>query len=384
MNPNHLPGIVLGDDNWTKNPDQFTQAVERGREGFSIGFDNGLDRINQFLYGTHRGRYYLVGADSGVGKTTLADFMFVIKLWLDCRKKKVPVKIVYLSFELSKREKIARWTAMFIKFLYGLDIPSDYIMGRIPGMLLSDDHLVLVKMARRYVDLFLLDVDFVDGGVHPTWMLSYMVEMYEKLGTVHRDPSKDPKKKGFIRGFTPHNPQLVTALVCDHLALGHEEKGVTGLKAVIDCYSKYAVMLRNTFDTIIIYIQQFASDLMSTHRMGKKGDQVFTPQRIDFGDSKYTYRDADVVMGLLSPIMFDQETYKKYDIDRLLNYFLACHLMKNRSGPAGRMIPLFVNPIAGIFEELPKDPLNELAMEPYYDKVQKLERTIELFSPKTQ
>ena len=385
MNPNHLPGIVLGEDNWEKQPDQFTVAVDKGRQGLSTGFANGLDRINNFLYGTHRGRYYLIGADSGVGKTTLADFMFVISLWLYCKSKGIPIKIVYLSFELSKREKIARWVSTFLKFLYDLDIPSDYIMGRITGMLVSDDHQQLIRMAKRYVDQFLLDCEVIEGGVHPTWVLNHMIELYESIGTIHRDPPpKGSKGKGFIRGYTPKNPQQVVVKVCDHMALGHEEKGVSGLKAVIDKFSIYDVFLRNTFDTIIVNLQQFATDLMSTHRMGKKGAEVLAPQRIDFGDSKYTYRDADVVFGLVSPMMFDEKTYQKYDIERLLNYFLACHLMKNRYGPASRMIPLFMNPIAGVFGELPRDPLNEMAMQPYYDKVVQLEQVTQSFSPKTQ
>lgn len=384
MNPNHLPGIVLGDDNWDKQPDQFTVAVEKGMSGLSYGMSNGLTRINKFLYGTHRGRYYLIGGDSATGKTTVADFMYVINLWMHCKNSGIPYKGVYLSFEISKREKIARWVSTFIKYLFGVDLPSDYIMGRIPGITLSQDHLQMVKVARQYVDELLKDLVVLEGGVHPTWVLNYMVNFYETLGTIHRDKPKHSKDKGFIRGFTPHDPQLVTQLICDHVALGHEEKGVTGLKAIIDKFSIYAVMLRNTFDTIIVFLQQFATDLMSTHRMNKKGDAVLTPQRIDFGDSKYTFRDADVVFGLLSPIKFDMESYRKYDITRLFNYFLALHIMKNRYGTDCRMIPLFMNPIAGIFEELPQDPLNEMAMQPYYDKVEQLEKVTQSFSPKTQ
>lgn len=392
MNPNHLPGIVLDEDNWDKKPDVFTQAVDKGRKGMSAGFENGLSRINQFLYGTHRGRYYLIGADSGVGKTTLADFMFVIWMWLDCKRKGIPIKIVYLSFELSKREKIARWVSTFCWFLYGLDIPSDYIMGRIPGLLVSEDHQTLIRMAKRYVDQFLKDCEIIEGGVHPTWVLNHMIEVYEGnpdknikgLGKVIRDPvPKGSKAKGFIRGYIPHDPQQVVVKVCDHLALGHEEKGASTLKAIIDKFSVYDVVLRNTFDTTIVNLQQFATDLMSTHRSQKKGDSVLAPQRIDFGDSKYTYRDADVVFGLVSPSMFDEKSYKKYDITELMNYFLALHLMKNRHGPAARMIPLFMNPIAGIFEELPKEPTNMIAMEPFYKKVAQLESIITSFSPKT-
>lgn len=379
--PNHLPGIALADDNWDKEPDEFVKSVEKGRQGLSAGFDNGLVRINDLIYGTHRGRYYLIGADSGVGKTTLADFMYVICLWLACKAQGVPIRIVYLSFELSKREKIARWVSLFIKFLYDLEIPSDYIMGRMKNLTLSDDHLNLVKMAKRYVNEFLKDCEVIQGSVHPTWVLNHMIEVHEELGKVHRLTSKDPKKKGLVTGWTPKNPNQVVVLVCDHLALTHPEQNAN-LKATIDKLSNYAVMLRNTFDDIIVFLQQFSTDLVSSHRASKKGDSYIVPQRLDFGDSKYTYRDADVVFGLVSPIMFDEKTYKDYDIERLYNYFLACHVMKHRYGPANRMIPLFMNPIAGTFKELPKDPLNELAMEPWYKEVNRLEQVGSLFIPK--
>lgn len=382
MNPNHLPGIVLV-DRWDKEPDSFTKAVERGRQGLSQGFANGFFRINNYLYGTHRGRYYLIGGDSGSGKTTCGDYMYLIHLWLDCKRKKIPFKAVYLSFELSKESKIARWICTFIKFLYDVDLPSDYVMGRIPGLILSDTHFEMVKVARGYVTELLQDVEVIEAGVHPTWIFNHMIELYEKLGTVHRAPSKNPKVKGFITGYTPHDPNLITALYCDHLALAHEEKGLSGIKSVIDKISQYSVFLKNTFQTVIVFLQQFTTDLVSTHRANKKGDSIYAPQRLDFGDSKYTYRDADVVLGLVSPVMFDVETYRKYDIKRLMEYFLACHIMKNRYGPASRMMPLFMNRISGVFEELPQDPLNEFAMEPFYNRVNDLENSNQLFSPKT-
>lgn len=385
MSPQHLPGIVLAEDNWENRADSFTVAVNRGMQGLSQGYDNGLVRINNFLYGTHPGRYYLIGADSGVGKTTLADFMFLIKMWLDCKRKGIPFKAVYFSFELSKEIKVARWICTFVKFLYNVDLPSDYVMGRIPGLLMSPEHFEMVRMARRYVDQMLEDVDVVEAGVHPTWMFNYMIDKYEKQwGTVLRAPvPSGSKSKGFITGYIPNDPRMVTAMFCDHLALAHEEKGVSGIKAVIDKISQYAVFMRNRFSTLVVFLQQFATDLMSAHRASKKGDSVYTPQRIDFGDSKYTYRDADVVFGLVSPMMFDIEKYKKYDIERLMSYFLALHLMKNRYGPASRMMPLLINPISGVFEELPKEPTNELAMQPYYEHVNKLEDICQLYFPKS-
>ena len=80
----------------------FIYQVQSGRKGMNAGLGNGLQRINRYIYGTQRGRYYLIGADSSVGKTTLADYMFVLSTWADAKAKGIPIKIYYCSFEMSK------------------------------------------------------------------------------------------------------------------------------------------------------------------------------------------------------------------------------------------------------------------------------------------
>lgn len=48
-----------------KEEDQFMAQIQRGRDGLNEGFSNGLKTINTYIHGTHRGRYILIGADSG-------------------------------------------------------------------------------------------------------------------------------------------------------------------------------------------------------------------------------------------------------------------------------------------------------------------------------
>lgn len=52
-------------DNWkTQKANSFVYQVQSGRKGLNFGLDNGLQRVSRYLYGTQRGRYYLIGADS--------------------------------------------------------------------------------------------------------------------------------------------------------------------------------------------------------------------------------------------------------------------------------------------------------------------------------
>jgi hypothetical protein len=101
---------------------------------------------------------------------------------------------------------------------------------------------------------------------------------------------------------------------------------------------------------------------------------------MDFGDSYYNFRDADLVMGLVKPVQYDLKTYHGWNLEELGQYFIALHLMKNRYGPADRMLPLFMNPVAGMFYDLPlqfMDPAIERFVIP---QVQKLEEICQVYS----
>lgn len=370
---------------WQKlPPNHFIHQVERGRLGYNVGMDNGMPDLNKYLYGTHRARYYLLGSDSGVGKTTIGDFMFVLKAWHWCKLHNRKLHIVYYSFEISKQEKSARWVSFFIKQIHGVDIPSDYILGRITGMMVTNEHMGMIRSAYELVDEIMSNIIFVEDPVNPTRMFHDMVEHhYESRGTVHRGPARENKKKGPIKGYTP-NPgteEDMTLTIIDHGALAMNEQGFD-TKQTMDLWSKYIVALRNIFGMSALYIQQFNTEITSVFRTMKKGEGLMAPQRIDFGDSRYTFRDADVVLGLLKPFQYDVPLFHKYDISKLLGYFIAIYIMKNRYGPAQRMLPIFLNPVSGVAYDLPLTPSVDIAMQPFYDQAEQLEKLVQLYCPK--
>jgi len=67
---------------------------------------------------------------------------------------------------------------------------------------------------------------------------------------------------------------------------------------------------------------------------------------------------ADLVFGLVKPIQYNLKTFMGYSMEDIGQYFIALYLMKNRYGPADRMIPLFMNPISGMFYDMPLDPMS--------------------------
>ena len=374
----------------------FIYQVQSGRKGMNAGLGNGLQRINRYIYGTQRGRYYLIGADSSVGKTTLADYMFVLSTWADAKAKGIPIKIYYCSFEMSKLDKIARWVSYYIYLNTGKCIPSEFIIGRINGRYVLDDDLPIIMEAYQQVQEMLKDIILIDGAVHPTKIFEDIIEHhYEKSGQVVRQKvsEADAKKgkKGHIVKYVPHDPRAYTLLVVDHLGLLSPEMGLN-TKSVIDKMSRYGIILRNLFQTTCVFIQQFSTDLLQTKRQqlvqltGAKKAAAIIPTRLDFGDSKATFRDAEVVIGLVKPYLFDIEDFwgintSKVSSGGMGDYMIAQCLMKNRYGAANKVMPLFLNPIAGISNDLP-DSLDQDTMIPWYDEAKKLDSVVQQYIPK--
>lgn len=374
---------------WRNLPENhFISQIEIARTGTNIGLSNGLPGVSNYIYGTHKGRYYLVGADSGVGKTTVSDFMFIFNAYESARLLGRPLFIYYYSFEISLEEKKARWVSYYLKVKYGMSLSADYIQGRIPGMMVTDAHMEYIRRAYLYVEELMSysHMIVIEDPVHPTKIFNNMIDHhYDKPGfgkVLRHAHAIDPKKKGAIYGWKadPGNEHAVTILVIDHLALLMNEQGFD-TKHTMDLMSKYLVTLRNLFGLTSVVIQQFNTDITSTYRMNKKGDGLITPQRIDFGDSRYTFRDANIVLGLIKPSIYEIPTYYKYDVTKLDQYFVAMHLMKNRHGISQRMMPVFLDGLTGVMEDLPLTPTVELVMQPYYDRAVALEQISRSFKP---
>ncbi len=362
--------VEVQNKNWIEDgkPDSFEQEVLNGIKGLNKGFSGGLKRLDKLIHGIQKGRYYLVGADSGVGKTTLVDFYFVLCAWLDAKKTGKKIKMFYVSLEIGAFDKKARWCSFYLGWKYGLNFSASFILGRVPGKTPNAEQLKLIQEAYAFVELVLQDVVLISASTHPTAIFTSIVEdHYAKHGIVYRKPQtqEDAKKgrKGIITGYTPNDTLPDTYLIVDHLALLDTESGLD-MKGTMDRMSKQAVTLRNIFKLTCIFIQQFNTELMASRREAiarrgvKDAGNIITPQRLDFGDSKYTFRDCNVAIGLVKPAQFDLAEYDDFNCQPTEaggfgEYFIEGFLMKNRDGASDKRFPLFVNPVSGIFYDLP-------------------------------
>ena len=309
--------------------------------------------LNQYLYGTHKARYYLIGADSGVGKTTLTDFMYVYHLWKSCKEQGKKLDMIYYSWEISLVMKKAKWAALLYYLKYKELIHPQYILGQLDGMTVTDAELTRLITVNAEIEEMFQSITFLEEGEQPTGIWKRIVARAEKYGEVVRDFSKKDTATNVV-GFNPHpgDENVLRVTVIDHLAL--IDTGKDALKQAMDACSAMLVKARNLFSDTAVVIQQFNSDLQNAHRSTKKEEISYKPSRQDFGDSKYTFRDADVVLGFIRPVDYELEKWGSYkDLRHWGKNFVVLYVMKNRYGPMGSAVPLFVDYMAGIPYELP-------------------------------
>ena len=136
------------------------------------------------------------------------------------------------------------------------------------------------------------------------------------------------------------------------------------LKQSMDKWSEYgAKYLRNRYKYTFIEIQQqaFEAESNDSFKLGK-----MKPSVANLSDSKYSSRNADLVLGLFSPFRMGLKEYEGYDITKFRDNIRFLEVLVNRNGQMGGVFPLFFDGAVCQFEELPR-PDNKGEITKVYD-----------------
>ena len=377
----------------------FLQSIDNGRLGLNQGLPNGITGLDKYIYGTQKGRIYLFGGESGTGKTTLVDYMGLFspyrfmkqqhKLGITCE-----IHWEYYSFEQGRKTKETSWASKMIFDRTGKRLPVSYIMSKGKNRVSDEDYQLCIAVDGELKEMFehinMVDVPigpnkfkddlFRYGTKHGTWQLKDVLDKNGKP-KLH---SKTQKVLKEVIGWMPNNPHADHIFIMDHIAYAALE--MPTLKQNIDMISRTAVQFRELCGWTFFFVQQFNTELASVERQKFK-KSALAPQRVDFGDSRYTYQDADVVFGLLNPYSYDIPEFHGYKTEQMLGYAIWIFLMKNRhDGPPGRVLPLFMDPVGGTFEELPEaasEGMLAMGLDdpivPFYQRAQEFNQSIQLY-----
>jgi len=318
----------------------------------------GLPRFEEDSPGIEQGKYYLFTANSKVGKTQIADWLFLyntIKQVMD-NGLSIKLKIFYFTLEMSKEEKMLSAFSNILYVKEGIRVSPKDLRSTKADKVLSEDTLKIIAKYEDYFNKIEEIVEFIDDIRHPTGIYNLVKSYAEANGTQH-------KRKITINGvitevddyYEPNDPEEYVMIMIDHISLITAEKtnGVqTSLQeSITKLSSDYLIKLRNKYRYIPVVIQQQAAAQESVEN--KKYNRL-KPSMDGLGDNKLTARDANVIIGLFSPFRHKIPEYFGYDITFFKDNIRFLEILGGREGGGGVICPLYFDGAVNYFSELPK------------------------------
>lgn len=344
----------------------------------------GLPRFQEQLPGIERGKYYLVTANSKVGKTQIADFLFVFNVAKQIVDGSINtnVKIFYFTLEMTKEEKMLSCFAHILSIMENIRIAPKDLKSTNAENPLSEEVIEILRSYKAYFDKIEEIVEFVDDVRHGYGMFNMVKNFMDANGTIHYKTTTFEK---FVDGeiitetresrdfYEPNDPELYVLMIIDHVGLISTESRNDKKLDLYECISllssDYLIRLRNFYGVSPVVVQQQASSQESVEN--KKNNRL-KPSLDGLGENKTTQRDANVILGLFSPMRHEIREYGGYDITRFRDNIRFLEILGGREGGAGTICPLFFDGAVNVFKELPL-PSNTPAMEKVYLKLKEIQ-----------
>lgn len=349
-------------------------SIEERRDRLLKGKENcipwGLPRFEGVLPGIEQGKYYLVTANSKVGKTQITDDLFVFNVieQIVDNNLNIRVKIFYFTLEMTKEEKM---TSIFSNILYikeGVRLSPTDLRSTNRNKPLDESVIELIKKYKSYFNKIEEIIEFIDDIRNGYGMFNCVRSFMEKNGTMHYKNLEIDNKTHKVRDYYESNDNdLYVMVIIDHISLISTEtrdgRKLDLFESISVLSSDYLIRLRNIYKVIPVVVQQQASSQESVEN--KKVNKL-KPSLDGLGDNKTTQRDANVILGLFSPMRHEIQSYHNYDITKFRDNIRFLEILGGREGGAGTITPLYFDGAVNFFTELP-DPKDQENMNKVYE-----------------
>lgn len=336
-----------------------------------------FERFRNEFPGIEQGQYIVCTANQKVGKTNFANYLYLFTA-LDYafeHPEKCSVHIIYFALEEAVQKVIERYLSHLLYSLDGIRLSPSDLRSTSCDYPVPEEALEKLRSDRykERIDFFEKCVQFETEDTNPTGILRVCERYAKSVGkyTTHKMKSNGlaGKEVEVFDSYVQNDPNHYKIVVIDHIGLVDKEQGFR-TKDAVDKMSEYFVKyLRNRFNYTCVAIQQQASETEGLEAIKQK---KMLPSAAGLSDSKYTSRDADIVLGLFDPSKFGLPSWLGYKIQDetgqgLRNYGRFLYVIANRNGEMGGVCPLFFDGAVCDFEELPRpDDINGVAK--YYQR----------------
>lgn len=296
-------------------------------------------------------------------------------------RDQVSLKIFYFPLEETPERVLERFMSYLLYKLDNKRISPRDLRSSKNDKPLPQEILNLIESEKYQKILKFYEECVVFGkSTNPTGIFKECKEYAETNGEVHyktysyiNDMGEECEGKSFDY-YIPNNSKEFRIIMIDHLGIIDTERGMT-LKQSMDKMSEYcSKYLRNRYGFSSVIIQQQAMEKESAFNVTNNQD---TPNAQGLGDSKYSARDCNIMLGLYSPFKFNRPEYKGYDITKFKDNIRFLEVVINRDGQTGGVCPLFFDGAVCNFKELPL-PSDSEHLNKVYEHLEKI-RTQFLF-----
>lgn len=342
-------------------------------------------RFSNDFIGIEQSCYYTVTSFTKGGKSQFTSYTFIYKPLMFCytTKMDIDLKIIYFPLEETPERIMQRFLSWLL---------YDYSKGKI-HISPKDLRSTINPLPQEILDIinspeiqdiikyFENHVIFPDEPGNPTGIFKYCVKYAEEHGKVNTKIGKYKDELGITQerqvfdSYEQDNPNEYRLVIIDTINLIDTERGMT-LKQSMDKLSEYcAKYLRNRYhySPVIIQQQAFEQEGNEAFKMGR-----VKPSVAGLGDSKYTSRDSNVVLGLFSPFRFALREYEGYDISKFKDNIRFLEVIINRDGEMGGICPLYFDGAVCSFEELPR-PEDKEALQKVYNYLESVRKSNKTF-----
>ena len=339
-----------------------------------------FNRFRSEIPGIEQEQYIVLTASTKAGKTQLGSYVYLYSVldYAFTHRDQCSVHIIYFNLEESESRIKERYISHLLNKYGSMRVSPSNLRSTSADDPLPDEAFDKMNEPAIAERLAFFDecIQFESEDTNPTGILRVCEEYAKSVGdyqTVTRHSRGDGRPVEVFRSYTPHDKKHYKMVFIDHIGLVDLERGMN-LKQSMDKMSEYAVKyLRNRYGYTVVAIQQQAmeSEGLEAIKMKKMLPAVAT-----LGDTKYTARDANLVLGLFDPSNFGLPNWLGYKIqdaggDGLRNYGRFLYVLRGRDGEMGGVCPLFFDGATCDFKELPRpDDINE--MNKIYAKVKDL------------
>ena len=338
-----------------------------------------FERFRTEVPGIEQEQYVIITASTKVGKSQLANYLYLYNVLDYCfdHPDRCSCHIIYFALEESKQRIIERYMSHLLYKLDGHRIaPVDLRSTSIDYPV--DPEIIQLLKSEKYQERFRFFeqcVEFDTENTNPTGILRTCEAYAKSVGTYKSNTitsnSDWTKEVEVFDDYIQNDPNHYKIVIIDHISLVDKEQGF-GKKETIDKVSEYFVKyLRNRYKYTCVVIQQQAAEAEGLEALKQKR---IVPSNSTGGDSKYTFRDCNLALGLFDPSRLGFATWPQkdgYDIATgLKNYARFMNVIANRDGEIGGICPLFFDGAVCDFEELPRPDDPDIIK--YYNKAAQL------------